>query len=49
MRNDDELEIRLVSAVHDDLVQRLGKRLDIFSVEISGRLVKRNDLAITLA
>lgn len=46
MRDDDELEIRLLLSSLDDVVKRLGQRLDVVSIEVRGRLVECDETAI---
>jgi len=46
VRDDDELEIRLLLSSLDDVVKRLGQRLNVFPVQIRRRLVERDEAAV---
>ena len=46
VRNDDQLEIRLLLPSPDDIVQRLGKRPDIVAIQVRRRLVQCNQSAL---
>lgn len=46
MRDDDELEIRLLLSGLDDVVKRLGQRLDVVSVQVRRRLVEGDEAAV---
>ena len=42
--NDDELEVRLMTSVLDDLVQRLSESSNVILIKVGSGLIKSNDL-----
>lgn len=44
VRDDDQLEVRLLSSCSDDVVQRLSQRPDVVPIEIGRRFIQCDEL-----